>query len=216
MTGPRIALIHATPVAMEPVAHAFAQDWPEATLVNLLDDSLSGDRAAAAALTPALTDRMVALARYAEGLGASGILYTCSAFGPAIEVAAAAVSVPVLKPNQAMFEAALHAGRRLGLLATFQPAVASMAEEFEAMAGANARLETRVVPAAMAALRSGDVAAHNRLLADSAPALAGCDAVMLAHFSTSRARQAVAAVLDCPVLTSPNSAVARLRALVGA
>ncbi len=213
MTAPRIVLIHATPVAMDPVARAFAEDWPEAETVNLLDDSLSTDRAAESDLTPAITLRLVGLARYAEGIGAAGILFTCSAFGPAIEAAAEAVAIPVLKPNQAMFEAALSVGKRLGLLATFAPSVPSMAEEFMAMAP-DALLDTHVVPEAMMALRADDAETHNRLLAEAAPALAYCDTVLLAHFSTARALHAVRSVLPCPVLTSPNSAVARMRTLV--
>jgi hypothetical protein len=38
--------------------------------------------------------------------------------------------------------------------------------------------------------------------------------VILAQFSTARAQAAVAAVLDCPVLTSPDSAVLSLRRTV--
>ena len=41
----RIALIHATPVAMPPVMDAFAHGWPEVETVNLLDDALSRDLA---------------------------------------------------------------------------------------------------------------------------------------------------------------------------
>ena len=41
----RIALIHATPAAVGPIKDAFAEAWPEPDLVNLLDDSLSRDRA---------------------------------------------------------------------------------------------------------------------------------------------------------------------------
>jgi hypothetical protein len=44
-----------------------------------------------------------------------------------------------------------------------------------------------------------------------APRLRGCDAIMLAHFSTSQARSAVAATVNVPVLTSPNSAVSALK-----
>jgi len=64
------------------------------------------------------------------------------------------------------------------------------------------------------ALDAGDGATHDRLLADAAPQLADCDAVMLAQFSTARAQAAVAAVLACPVLTSPDSAVLWLRGAV--
>src|SRR3546814_11622447 len=50
MIARRIALIHATPVAMRPVHDAFAACWPEAEPVDLLESSLSSDRAAAGSL----------------------------------------------------------------------------------------------------------------------------------------------------------------------
>ena len=209
---PRIALIHAVTVAIDPVRDAFAELWPEAETVNILDDSLSPDRAKDADLTPEMHRRIGDLGRYALGIGAEGVLYTCSAFGPAIEAFAGEASLPVLKPNEAMFDEALAAGRRIGMLATFGPSVASMETEFRAAAAAcNATIETVLVEDAMAALRSGDAELHNRLLAEAAPRLSGCDAVVLAHFSTSRARAAVEAALECPVLTAPGAAVSALR-----
>lgn len=51
---PRIALIHATPLAMEPVQAAFQRHWPQVRPMNLLDDSLSFDRAQAGRLTEAM------------------------------------------------------------------------------------------------------------------------------------------------------------------
>jgi hypothetical protein len=215
MPGPRIVLVHAVQVAMEPVESAFRSGWPEAERVNLLDDSLSPDRAATDRLPPAMFDRFAALTDYAAAIGAAGVLFTCSAFGPAIERAAAGRAFPVFKPNEAMFDEALRRGTRLGMLATFAPSVAGMEEEFRAQAvarGVSATIETICVPEAMTALRAGDPERHNTLLASAAPRLARCDAVMLAHFSTSRAAAAAQAVLACPVLTAPGSAVARLRA----
>jgi Asp/Glu/hydantoin racemase len=214
---PRIALIHATPVAMQPVADAFRALWPEAETVNLLDDALSLDRAREDRLTPAMTERILALAAYARGLGADGILFTCSAFGPAIEAAALESPMPVLKPNEAMFELALRAGRHIGMVATFAASVAGMTAEFDeqaALAAPGARLTALVEPAAMTALRAGDAETHNRLVAAKAAELPPCDAVMLAHFSTSRAAAAVRATVSVPVLTSPDSAVAKLRRLL--
>ena len=213
----RIVLLHATPVAMEPIRAAFADRWPEAEPVNLLDDALTLDRAREAGLSGAMIDRFVALGLYGASLGAAGILVTCSAFGPAIDRLAARCAVPVLKPNQAMFEAAATHGTRIGMLATFAPSVATMTDEFDgfvAGSGRPATLETIVVEDAMAALRSGDAEAHNRLVAASAPALAGCDAIMLAHFSTSRALGAVSEAVAVPVLSAPDLAVDRMRALV--
>ena len=196
---------------MPPVEEAFVRHWPQTERVNLLDDSLSPDRERDRDLTPALTRRIAALAEYALGTGAAGILYTCSAFGEAIQRVKHRAEVPVLKPNEAMFLEAAQQGRRIGMLATFQPSVASMEEEFREFGGG---LETICVPEAMAALKKGDGAMHDRLLAEAAPRLEGCDAIMLAHFSTARARDAVAANVRCPVLTAPDAAVLRLKSLV--
>ena len=52
----RVALIHATALAVLPIASAFERLWPEAQLQNILDDSLSLDRARDGQLTPAMDD----------------------------------------------------------------------------------------------------------------------------------------------------------------
>ena len=76
--------------------------------MNLLDDSLSADLARDGKLTDAMTERFLALGRYAASTGADAILFTCSAFGPCIEaVARAHAPMPVLKPNEAMIEQAV-------------------------------------------------------------------------------------------------------------
>lgn len=210
----RIALIHAVTVAIDPVARAFAAMWPEADCVNILDDSLSVDRARTAEVTPAIHQRIMDLAAYARSTGADGVLFTCSAFGSAIEAAAAAATWPVHKPNQAMFDDALAAGNSIGMIATFERSVPSMQQEFEAAAAARARLSTLraiCVPEAMVALQRGDAEAHNALVAEASSQLKQCDAIMLAQFSTSIAQPAVQARVDCPVLSSPASAVRAMK-----
>lgn len=206
----RIALIHAVRVAMQPVGDAFRRHWPDAERINLLDDALSVDRERAGALTPELSQRIAALAEYALDGGAAGILYTCSAFGEAIEAVQRSARVPVLKPNEAMLRDALAVGSKLGLLATFPASIPSMEAELKQLSPATV-VKSACVPQAMAALQAGDGALHDQLLAAVAPRLADCDALMLAQFSTARARDAVAAVVKCPVLTSPDSAVLAMR-----
>jgi hypothetical protein len=212
----RIVLVHATPVSVEPTRIAFSHGWPEAETVNLLDDSLSLDLQRAGRQTPQIVRRIVTLARYGSDIGAHAILFTCSAFGEAIEQAKTAVDLPILKPNEAMFEEAMSAGS-LGLLATFAPSVPALEEEFHQMArrlGKTIPLTSVLVPEAMAALRSGDPTAHNHLLAAAAARLPKCDTVMLAQFSTSIAFDEVSRVLGSRVLTSPHSAVARLKSIL--
>jgi Asp/Glu/hydantoin racemase len=216
---PRIALIHATPLAIEPIQAAFAAGWPEAELANILDDSLSRDRARDGDLTPAMFERFRTLADYAVSYGADGILFTCSAFGEAIEAAAEMHPIPILKPNEAMFDAALAMGMRIGMVATFGPSIPSMEAEFaHVVAGRDPRptLQSVLAEGAMEALRDGDGAEHDRRVADAAARLENVDAVMLAQFSTARAVDAVRSRVRVPVLTSPATAVARLRERLGA
>ncbi len=208
----RIALIHALRHSPPPVEEAFARLWPGINLVNLLDDSLSADLARDGALTPGMTERFLTLARYAVKTGAQGILFTCSAFGPCIEACQAAYpDLPILKPNEAMIEEAVAPGRRIGLLASFPATLASMPREFPD--------DVTVVPCfaegALAALDRGDVAEHDRLAAEAARALADCDVIALAQFSLARAARRVAEATGKAVLTTPDSAVRRLREMLG-
>lgn len=215
---PRIVLFHATPVAMEPVNTAMSTHWPEAEAVNLLDDGLTIDRAKEGAdISEALIGRFVDFGRYAQRIGADGILITCSAFGPAIDRMVEVLPLPILRPNEAMFREAITAGNRIGMLATFAPAVSTMEDEFRQFAkeaGSASTLETIVVPDAIDLLRRGEVTMHNRLVADTAPRFAERDAIMLAHFSTSRAAEEVRRKVNTPVLTAPEAAVTRMKTLV--
>lgn len=206
----RIALIHALRHSPPPIEAAFRELWPEPTLMNLLDDSLSADLSRDGRLTPAMTERFLTLARYAHGTGADGILFSCSAFGPCIEACAAALPIPVLKPNEAAIEEAMAHGRRIGLLATFPGTLASMPPEFPP----GTDLVPCLAEGAMAALDAGDLETHDRLAAEASAKLADCDAILLGQFSLARAAPRVSAATGRPVVTTPGSAVRKLKALL--
>jgi len=215
----RIALIHALKHSIAPIEASFARIWPEAQLANLLDDRLSSDLARSGELTPAMGARFLDLARYARSCGADGILFTCSAFGPCIEACARELApTPVLKPNEAMIEDAVAlagAQGRIGLLATFAPTLATMPAEFAAVAP-DATLISVLASGALAALNRGDGTEHDRLAAEAARELEGCDVVALAQFSLSSAASRVADTTGRTVLTTPDSAVRKLRRLLSA
>jgi Asp/Glu/hydantoin racemase len=219
MATPRIVLFHATSVAMDPIKSAMTSLWPEAEAVNLLDDGLTIDRAKDGPdLSEELIQRFVDFGRYAQRIGADGILITCSAFGPAIDRMQQELPLPIVRPNEAMFREAIAAGSRIGMLATFAPAVATMEDEFRQFAaetGSTATLETIVVPDAIDLLRQGDADSHNRLVAEMASQFADRDAIMLAHFSTSRAAEQVRNEVKVPVFAAPEAAVMRMKTLLG-
>ena len=210
----RIVLIHALGHSIDPINHAFARLWPQAEPVNLLDDSLSRDLARAGGLLPEMTDRFLALARYAVKSDPAAILFTCSAFGPCIEACARELApLPVLKPNEAMIEDAIRMGGPIGLLASFAPTLASMPEEFCAAAPA-LQIVPMLADGALDALSRGEPEEHDRLVARAAVRLGDCAAIALAQFSLARAAAAVAAATGRPVLTTPDSAVRKLKWLL--
>jgi Asp/Glu/hydantoin racemase len=208
----RIALIHALPHSLAPIAASFARLWPDTTLMNLLDDSLSADVARDGELTSDMTDRFLSLGRYAASTKADAILFTCSAFGPCIEAVARELSpMPVLKPNQAMIEQAVARGHRIGLLSTFPPTLRSMPAEFPG----SVQLVPKLAEGALAALDRGDRAEHDRLVVHASRDLRDCDLIALAQYSMAPAATLIAEATKLPVLTTPDSAVTKLKQLLG-
>ena len=156
--------------------------------------------------------RFLSLGRYAASTGADAILFTCSAFGPCIEaVAREHAPMPVLKPNEAMIEQAAARGRKIGLLSTFPPTLASMPPEF---------------PRWSRSCRNWRKARWRRWIAATAPNtiawsrkpsrdLRDCDLIALAQYSMAPAAELVAEASGRPVLTTPDSAVLKLKELLG-
>jgi hypothetical protein len=208
----RIALIHALKHSIQPIEASFAKLWPEAALMNLLDDSLSADLARDGRLTEAMTQRFLSLANYAVSTGSDAILFTCSAFGPCIEaVARAHAPMPVLKPNEAMIEQAAARGRKIGLLSTFAPTLVSMPPEFPT----SVELVPKLVEGGLAALDRGDREEHDRLVVEASKGLRDCDLIALAQYSMAPASSLVAQATGRPVLTTPDSAALKLKQMLG-
>ena len=209
----RITLIHALKHSIQPIETSFAKLWPEARLMNLLDDSLSADLARDGGLSDAMNERFLNLGRYATSTGSDAILFTCSAFGPCIEaVARSHAPMPVLKPNEAMIEQAVTMGKRIGLLSTFPPTLASMPPEFPA----SVQVVPKLAEGALAALDRGDRATHDRLIVEASKDLRDCDVIALAQFSIAATAPLVAEATGRPVVTTPDSAVDKLMRLLKA
>lgn len=217
--------------SVAPIEAALSAGWPEADTLHLLDDSLPRDLASAGGVVnEAIATRFVDLASYATSAGARGILFTCSAFVPAIDAARAVVHVPVFSPHEAMVARVASEAKVVALVATFPPTLPALHEEIlSAAAGRGRRIE--IVPVlveeALAALQRSDEAAHDVAIADAVAravaATPSIDVVALAQFSMASARSGVEqrlAVVDEQLgrrrrtrhlFTTPGAAVEALR-----
>ena len=72
----------------------------------------------------------------------------------------------------------------------------------------------KLAAGALAALDRGDRAEHDRLVTEASRDLRDCDLVALAQYSMAPAAELVAAASGRPVLTTPDSAVQKLKELL--
>jgi Asp/Glu/hydantoin racemase len=214
----RVAMIHAIPESMAPTALAFREVFPEAELVNLLDEGLFRDFDGR--LTPRLRRRMAQLIVYSAEYGARAVGLACSVYTPMVEVAQALVDVPVVSSYGPVMEAAVLAGRRIGLIAAV-PATLRDAEAFLQQAaqarGLHVEAHARLAEDLMAVKRrEGDGAFAARLAAEVAKLAPQVDAVLLTQFSMASALTQVQAGVAVPVLSAPHSCARRVKELLTA
>jgi Asp/Glu/hydantoin racemase len=213
----RIFLVHPTMLAMGPIDAAFKAQWPQAQTLNVVDESLYADLPQDGTLAPAVRDRLARLFRHCELSGAHGIVFTGSTFGPAVEAVRGSVGVPVLKSDEAMMDVAAEHGARVLIVATAKRALPVLCASFDAAtarAGRGAQATTLWVRGAREAILTGDVELHDRLIADEIGAAKDFDVIMLGQISMVSARALLAPGVASRTLTSPDAAVARMRALL--
>ncbi|MER7792764.1 aspartate/glutamate racemase family protein [Streptomyces sp. NPDC097640] len=209
-------MIHAVPAGARIAQEAFAREFPQATVWNVLDDRLLDDARDVGGLTDVLRRRMLRLIGHVMDGGAHGLLLTCSSYGEVVDTARALWDVPVLKSDEAMFKAAL-AGpfERIAVVASTPPAVPAAVAQVEALIPtARPDRPVDIVTALSEAAADADTPeAAARHLADALTAVgaADADAVLLAQYSLTPARDALAELLGVPVLDGAGAAARELR-----
>ena len=219
MNAPDITLFSVHKDAMAAAVAAFAQDWPEARVSNVMDDGLFRWVGETRGVVPEMYAPFEDHTRYMVGRGADAILFTCSAFQPCIDAVMTQHDIPMLKPNDAMIEQALDSGSRIAVLATVSGTIPSVSAEITNMAAARGQeiaLSQHFVDHAFAAMAAGEGEVHDGMVADAARSITDADVIVLAQFTLSRAVPRVAAVTDVPVLNSPGAAVAKLKGMLNA
>jgi Asp/Glu/hydantoin racemase len=212
----RVVMLHAVAESMAPTKLAFQEVFPEAELINLLDEGLFRDFDDQ--LTPQLRRRMTQLICYSAEHGAQAIGLACSVYTPMVEMVRAMVDVPVVSSYGPVMAEAVRVGHRIGLIAAV-PATLRDAEYFlqqEARQhGAQVEGYPRLVEDLMSMQRRDGEAAFCRRLAEEVEKLAPhVDAVLLTQFSMAAALSHLRGIASVPVLSAPHSSARRLKELL--
>ena len=191
-----------------------APGWQD---LHVVDPALLAD-ARRDGITAELAGRIDARLHELADRGADVIVCTCSSLGGHAELRTADIGVPVLRADRPMAEAAVAAGRRIGVVATVDSTLGptrELLDDAAARAGRAVELVEVRCPEAFALFEAGDFRAYAQTVARRARAAApGLDVLVLAQPSAAPAA-ALLADLPIPVLASPRTAVARAIAEAG-
>jgi hypothetical protein len=214
----RIMLVHAFLPSMPPIVEAFKQGWPEAEVLNLVDEALYADVSPEGVMKPGVADRVASLLKHCVLSGADGIVFTGSTFGPAVDAARPSISVPMLKADEAMAERAVALGQRILVVCTAMRAIPVVRGNIEAAAkkaGVRPTIESLCVPGAKDAISAGNEETHDRLIAEFVEREQHeYDVIVFGQISMVPSRARLTSGVAARVLCSPESTVGHLRSLL--
>jgi hypothetical protein len=213
----RIILLHAYLHSMPPLVSAFKTLWPDADVLNLLDEALYADVAPDGTMHPTIPARVETLLMHCAASRADVVVFTGSTFGPVVETARKNLAIPVLKADEAMAGEAAERGGIALLVCTAGRAIPVIAGNIEAAAraaGKSIRVEKLVVAEAKAAISAGRMAEHDELVARAITAAPPADSIILGQVSMANVVPLLSPGLRAKTLTSAEATVRRLRTLL--
>ncbi len=204
--GKTVFIVHTSSVSVVDLNALFAEMAPEATVRNIIDDSLLPEVLANGGVTPGVRRRVCQYVVQAEAAGASLIFNQCSSVGEAADIAATMVSVPLVKVDERMAETACRTGSRIGVVATLPTTmgptvrlIKRMAQKLDCEVGVTEELSS----GAFEKLISGDRAAHNEMVINSIHRLVEQVDVVVCAQGSMLALKPDLGETRVPVLTSP-------------
>ena len=214
----RVVMIHALAESIPPVKLAFMEEFPEAEVINLLDEGLLIDFPGC--ITPSLRRRMSGLIGYCQDHGADAIGLACSVYAPVVDSARDLVDVPLVSSYGPVMAEAVAAGPRVGVIATNE-ATMSDSEFYLKLAareaGREVKVKKRLATDLIQVLReSGHQAFEKRLEQETLGLATETDVVLLSQFSFATALEHLRKVSPVPVLSAPHSSARTLKKMLEA
>ncbi|MQG32891.1 MAG: hypothetical protein FI717_01135 [SAR202 cluster bacterium] len=212
----RVTMIHALAESIPPVRLAFGEEFPEAEVINVLDEGLLADFDDE--ITPDLRRRMSNLIGYCQDNDADAIGLACSVYAPVVDSARDLVNVPLVSSYGPVMEDAVAMGPRVGLVAS----VAATLRDSEyylnlAAKGAGKKVEAVncLAEDLVSVLRAEGQQGLERRLEEEVAKMAGdVDVVLLGQFSFAAALAHLQKVSPVPVLSAPHSSARTLKRLL--
>jgi glutamate racemase len=211
----KLAIIHTTSATVDSMKTLAAEMLPDSELVNFVDDSILPQLGRNGGNLAEVEERLVHYARFAEQVGAEVILEACSSVGEVVAKMQSAVSIPIVRIDEAMAEEAVQRGNHLGVAATLattlQPTTRLLRAKAEA-AGKQMEITPLLIEGAYQKLMAGDREGHDNLLVETLQELARSeDVVVLAQASMARVLPRLAAADQDKILVSPRLAMERVK-----
>lgn len=209
----RLGMLHTVPALAARLDADLVAAAPGSTAVHVVDANLLAT-AIATGVDAAVDAAVAAHVQHLAAAGVDAVLVTCSSIGESVELAAAAVDLPIVRVDAAMAARAIELagpGGRIVVLATNTATPGPTGRLLERAGAAaappdSAPVEVRVevVEGAASARAAGDDATHDGLIADAVRAAAReADVIVLAQASMAPAAERAGVAV--PVLTSPQT-----------
>ncbi|WP_145140851.1 aspartate/glutamate racemase family protein [Paenibacillus sp. Y412MC10] len=211
----KLAVIHTTPVTVDPLRDLAQQLMPGLRVINLVDDSILPELAENGGDVRAIAGRWRQYAHIAERQGADCILNACSSIGELCAAVQPEIAVPIVRIDEAMAEHAVRSAGTVGVAATLAttlgPTQRLLQQQAERL-GREVRLVPEVISSAYEHLLAGDRQGHDEVLAETLVRMAGtADIVVLAQASMARAVEGLSPEERSRFLTSPAFGMGRVR-----
>jgi Asp/Glu/hydantoin racemase len=212
----KLALLHTSPVLAPLFGTLCAKHLPQTRVYHFVDETLIKNTIDAGRLEKSTVRRLINLIGSAFDAGVDAVLVTCSSIGPGVDVAKTLFDKPVIRVDEAMAQAAVERGSRIGVIATLrttlEPTV-SLVRRKANEAEKSIEIVEHLCEGAFEAVMAGDTATHDRILREALTTkLRGVDAIVLAQASMARVVDALEpGAVSAPVFASPELGVKHAR-----
>jgi thiamine pyrophosphate-dependent acetolactate synthase large subunit-like protein len=186
----KLAIIHTTPVTIEPLKDLANKMIGECEIINLVDDSILPQLGKNGGNVQEIADRWEGYAKVAEQLGADCILNACSSIGELVAFTQPKIATPIIRIDDAMAEFAINSAEKIGVAATLETTLKPTLELLKQKAAQKQKkveFEPILVSSAYQKLIANDKEGHDLDLSVALRKLAKkVDIVVLAQASMAR------------------------------